>query len=149
MSLTFCQYLACRVDQKTCVKCVVAAGLELAVVPMLLKGDELCTDMALLEAKVKDLGSSQIVAVLSTTSCFAPRAADDLIAIAKLCYREDIGHVINNAYGVQVESGTLLDARCSSKPKRRPQHQYGWHHNHLLVFFGHRLPLSGLLQKGF
>lgn len=72
------------------------------MVPLVLEGDQLCTDMPGLEAKIRELGPSQIVAVLSTTSCFAPRAADDLVAIAKLCAREDIGHVVNNAYGVQV-----------------------------------------------
>lgn len=94
--------LTSRIDQKTCAKCVVAAGLEMVVIPLLLQGDQLCTDMECLREKVIELGSSQIVAVLSTTSCFAPRAADDLITIAKLCKQEDIGHVVNNAYGVQV-----------------------------------------------
>jgi len=48
------------------------------------------------------LGAENIVAVLSTTSCFAPRAADSVVELAKLCRSRGIGHVINNAYGVQV-----------------------------------------------
>ena len=79
-----------------------AAGLELIVIPLLLQGDQLCTDMPRLKAEVQKLGSSQIVAVLSTTSCFAPRAADSLVEIAKFCQEANIGHVVNNAYGVQV-----------------------------------------------
>ena len=91
-----------RIDQKTCAKCVVAAGLQLVVIPMALQGDQLCTDMDCLKAEVRKLGSANVVAVLSTTSCFAPRAADRLVEIAKFCAEEDIGHVVNNAYGVQV-----------------------------------------------
>lgn len=64
--------------------------------------DQLCTDLPRLKAEIERLGAGCIVAVLSTTSCFAPRAADDLIGIAKLCQEKDIGHVVNNAYGVQV-----------------------------------------------
>lgn len=53
--------------------------------------------------KILELGKANIVAVLSTTSCFAPRAGDDVVQIAKLCQELEIGHVINNAYGVQVK----------------------------------------------
>ena len=91
-----------RIDQKTCAKCVIAAGLDLVVVPMKLQSDQLCTNVPQLIAEIERLGSESIVAVLSTTSCFAPRSADDLIAIAKLCHEKNIGHVVNNAYGVQV-----------------------------------------------
>lgn len=91
-----------RIDQKTCAKCVVAAGLELVVIPLLQEGDQLCTDLPRLKAEVQRLGASQIVAILSTSSCFAPRTADSLVEIAKFCQEADIGHVVNNAYGVQV-----------------------------------------------
>ncbi|RZF40213.1 hypothetical protein LSTR_LSTR011987 [Laodelphax striatellus] len=47
------------------------------------------------------LGSDNIVCVLSTTSCFAPRAADSLEQIAVLCSRYNIPHLVNNAYGLQ------------------------------------------------
>ena len=39
--------------------------------------------------------------MVSSTSCFAPRASDDVEAIAKLCQKYNVAHVINNAYGVQ------------------------------------------------
>ena len=91
-----------RIDQKTCLKCTIAAGLEVVVIENLLEGDQVCTNLDLIRSKAMELGPDNIVAVLSTTSCFAPRAADDVIAIAKLCAELDIGHIINNAYGVQV-----------------------------------------------
>ncbi|VDO52694.1 unnamed protein product, partial [Onchocerca flexuosa] len=43
----------------------------------------------------------EIIAVLSTTSCFAPRQPDNLIAIGELCAKYDVKHVVNNAYGLQ------------------------------------------------
>ena len=39
--------------------------------------------------------------VVTTTSCFAPRAPDDVVAVAKLCQAAGVPHVINNAYGIQ------------------------------------------------
>ena len=92
----------CRIDQKTCVKCITAAGLEVVVIPLVKQGDQLCTDLQEMEVTMDRLGTDSIVAVLSTTSCFAPRAADSVVEIAKLCRGRGIGHVINNAYGVQV-----------------------------------------------
>lgn len=45
--------------------------------------------------------------VLTTTSCFAPRASDDVEAVARLCKHAGVPHIINNAYGVQVRLGWL------------------------------------------
>lgn len=36
-------------------------------------GDEICTDLEEIENKIKELGKENILCVLSTTSCFAPR----------------------------------------------------------------------------
>lgn len=47
------------------------------------------------------LGSENIVCVLTTTSCFAPRASDSLEQVAVLCSRYNIPHLVNNAYGLQ------------------------------------------------
>lgn len=47
------------------------------------------------------IGSDNIVCVLTTTSCFAPRVSDSLEQVAVLCQRFNIPHVINNAYGLQ------------------------------------------------
>jgi O-phospho-L-seryl-tRNASec:L-selenocysteinyl-tRNA synthase len=54
-----------------------------------------------METQMATLGSNNIVCVLSTTSCFAPRASDSLEQIAVLCSRYNIPHLVNNAYGLQ------------------------------------------------
>ena len=41
-----------------------------------------------------------MLCILSTTSCFAPRAHDRLEELAVLAAELGIGHVVNNAYGV-------------------------------------------------
>eukprot|EP00887_Chlorella_sp_A99_P001435 scaffold8.g1435.t1 len=90
-----------RVDQKTCLKSITAAGYEVVVVPPRRSGDQLMTDTDALAAHVAALGADAVAAVVTTTSCFAPRAADDVVAVAKLCAGAGVPHVINNAYGVQ------------------------------------------------
>ncbi|KAK9831899.1 hypothetical protein WJX81_006837 [Elliptochloris bilobata] len=90
-----------RIDQKTCLKAIMSAGLEAVPLALALVGDELRTDLAALEAELRRLGPANVVAVVITTSCFAPRAADDIVAVARVCEAHDVGHVINNAYGVQ------------------------------------------------
>jgi O-phospho-L-seryl-tRNASec:L-selenocysteinyl-tRNA synthase len=90
-----------RCDQKTCVKAVLAAGLELLVVPNTLEGDQLRADVDAVRAAVASVGADAVVCVMSTSSCFAPRGADRLADIARLCAELGCGHIINNAYGVQ------------------------------------------------
>ena len=90
-----------RIDQKTCLKAITAAGLEAVPLPLLLEGDQLVTDVEGLRRRLEELGPDSVAAVVTTTSCFAPRAADDVVAVAKLCQAAGVGHVINNAYGVQ------------------------------------------------
>ena len=41
-----------------------------------LEGDELRTDLKQLESVLYDIGPENVVCVLTTTSCFAPRAPD-------------------------------------------------------------------------
>lgn len=64
-----------RIDQKSCLKCIQLTGLEPLVVENLLVGDELQTDLAKVEELIKQYGD-EILCVLSTTSCFAPRSCD-------------------------------------------------------------------------
>lgn len=91
----------CRLDQKTCVKAVTCAGLELVVIEPILNGDQLETDVSAVERAIEEVGAERLVCVVTSTSCFAPRACDEIEEVAKLCERRGVGHVINNAYGVQ------------------------------------------------
>ena len=90
-----------RVDQKTGIKCVSAAGLELVVVENKVEGDRVFADLEAVERAVRELGADNVVGVLSTTACFAPREPDDVVGLAVLCERLGVGLVVNNAYGVQ------------------------------------------------
>ena len=40
------------------------------------EGDELRTDLAAVEKQIKDLGPENVVCIMTTTSCFAPRIPD-------------------------------------------------------------------------
>lgn len=107
-----------RVDQKTCLKAIAAAGYEVVVVPPARQGDQLVTDLpALAAALADDGGPATAAAVVTTTSCFAPRAADDVVGVARLCARAGVPHVVNNAYGVQ--SAALCAAITSAWRKGR------------------------------
>jgi O-phospho-L-seryl-tRNASec:L-selenocysteinyl-tRNA synthase len=101
----FPQYLIwSRIDQKSCYKSLLTAGCVPIVVEPLRRGDELVTDVEGIQGAIAALPTHAIVAVVSTTSCFAPRAPDDVVEVAKLCKAAGVPHVINNAYGLQVGS---------------------------------------------
>ena len=87
-----------RIDQKACFKAIYTAGLIPVVIPTLIDGDLVKTDLNELRKKISEIGSDKILCVLSTTSCFAPRARDNVEEIAQICQKNNIGHVINNAY---------------------------------------------------
>ncbi len=61
---------------------------------------------------VAERGAQSVCCVLTTTSCFAPRAADDVEAVARLCKEADVPHLINHAYGLQCARSTKLIARA-------------------------------------
>lgn len=65
-----------RIDQKTCLKSITAAGCVPVVLELVRVGDQLETNLPAMERAIQRLGSDNIVAVVSTTSCFAPRAPD-------------------------------------------------------------------------
>lgn len=90
-----------RIDQKSCFKCILTAGLTPVVIENKIVDDALTTDVEAIESQIRELDASEILCVLSTTSCFAPRHPDNLREIASICQRHDIPHVVNNAYGVQ------------------------------------------------
>ena len=42
----------------------------------------------------------KVLCVISTTSCFAPRAIDSVVDIAIATKKAEVFHVVNNAYGL-------------------------------------------------
>ena len=102
-----------RIDQKSCFKAILSAGLKCVVVPTKLDGDEVVTDIDAIEEKLKFFGN-RVLAIISTTSCFAPRVPDKVDEIAKLCKsHEGVAHVINNAYGLQCkQTCKLINRAC-------------------------------------
>ena len=51
-------------------------GFEPVIVENVVEGDELRTDLAAVERQIKDLGPENVVCIMTTTSCFAPRIPD-------------------------------------------------------------------------
>lgn len=90
-----------RIDQKSCFKSIIAAGFEPIIVDLVLNGDELQTDVKKIESILNELDPETVTCIFTTTSCFAPRACDDIEAVAMLCKQHQVAHIINNAYGVQ------------------------------------------------
>ena len=90
-----------RIDQKSCFKSIAAASLQPLVVENLLNCDQLETDYKGIEAAILEVGAERVCCVLTTTSCFAPRAHDSLEHVARVCDKHDVPHLVNNAYGIQ------------------------------------------------
>ena len=95
--------LWCRIDQKSCLKSIISAGLTPVVVSTTRVGDLVTTSLTSLTSLLSQY-SSRVAAVITTTSCFAPRACDPVDEIAKICEDANTPHVINNAYGLQVST---------------------------------------------
>jgi len=106
--------LWCRIDQKSCLKAIITAGLRVVVIPTTLQNDEVVTDMGRLN-QIIELEKENVVAIISTTSCFAPRIPDPVDKIATLCQSHCIPHVINNAYGLQCKKTCKLINRACVK----------------------------------
>lgn len=91
-----------RCDQKSCFKAILSAGLIPVVVETKIVGDAVTTDMDNLRRALDECGGPEnVLCVASTTSCFAPRTADDVEAIAIECKKRNVPHICNNAYGLQ------------------------------------------------
>ncbi|GJQ88153.1 hypothetical protein Trydic_g13155 [Trypoxylus dichotomus] len=89
-----------RIDQKSCFKSIVSAGCIPIIVDTQCVDKQHITLTDTIEEKIKQFGAENICCVMSTTSCFAPRACDDIEDIAKICHKNDVFHLINNAYGL-------------------------------------------------
>lgn len=90
-----------RIDQKSCFKAIVSSNLTPVIIDTIRVEDELCTNLNEFEQQIENLGADKIVCLISTTSCFAPRACDNLEELAKISKKFKIPHVVNNAYGLQ------------------------------------------------
>jgi len=111
-----------RIDQKSCFKAILSAGLKCIVLPTKKNPDtdEVSTDLdALQEALIAH--GNRVLAVLTTTSCFCPRVPDEVDKVAKLVlnFNKDkpgggVSHVINHAYGLQCQAtNKLLNRACT------------------------------------
>eukprot|EP00934_Nitzschia_sp_Nitz4_P003851 Nitzschia sp. Nitz4//scaffold75_size92586//9470//11073//NITZ4_004839-RA/size92586-augustus-gene-0.75-mRNA-1//1//CDS//3329557657//3841//frame0 len=101
-----------RIDQKSCFKAISSAGFVCVPIPTKVEGDQVVTDMEAMEAALQ-LHQDRVLAVITTTSCFAPRVPDSVDLVAKLCAKANVHHVINNAYGLQCSKTTKLINRAS------------------------------------
>ncbi|KAL3864200.1 hypothetical protein ACJMK2_005905 [Sinanodonta woodiana] len=97
-----------RIDQKSCIKSIITAGFVPVIIENKLEGDELRTDVEEIERRMVELGPENVICVMSTTSCFAPRVPDRLEEIACLCKKYSVPHLVNNAYGLQSTKCTHL-----------------------------------------
>jgi O-phospho-L-seryl-tRNASec:L-selenocysteinyl-tRNA synthase len=102
-----------RIDQKSCLKAVQSAGLQCIVVPTRLEGDEVRTDVDALQSLLEE-HQGRVLAVLTTTSCFAPRGPDAVDRVARLCQQHEVHHLVNHAYGLQsAVTNKLLNRACT------------------------------------
>lgn len=86
-----------RIDHKSPLKAIELIGLEPKIIESELKGDAVIVP----PERVEEAIDEETVAILSTTTFFPPREPDDIKEIAKIAQKQNIPHVINNAYGVQ------------------------------------------------
>ena len=101
-----------RIDQKSCFKAVLSAGFQCVVVPTKIEGDMVVTDMDAMKSNIEKY-KGRVRAIISTTSCFAPRVPDSIDDIGRLCKENGIAHIINNAYGLQCQTTVkLLNRAC-------------------------------------
>jgi O-phospho-L-seryl-tRNASec:L-selenocysteinyl-tRNA synthase len=76
------------------------ANLIPIVIDPILVNDELTTDIEEIKLQIEKVGAENVLCVFSTTSCFAPRGYDNIIEISKVCLKNNIFHLCNNAYGI-------------------------------------------------
>ncbi|XP_075146625.1 sec synthetase [Haematobia irritans] len=92
-----------RIDQKSCFKSMTTAGfIPIIVNTKRSEVDEgLVTNLEEFRKKINAMDKEEILCIMSTTSCFAPRNCDNIIELAEIAKEHEIPHIINNAYGLQ------------------------------------------------
>jgi O-phospho-L-seryl-tRNASec:L-selenocysteinyl-tRNA synthase len=88
-----------RIDQKTCLKSILTANLKPIWIEPSLKGEELNTNLEGIEKAIAEY-KDKVLCVITTTSCFAPRAYDNVVEVAEICKKNSLFHMVNNAYGL-------------------------------------------------
>ena len=58
-----------RIDQKSCFKSILTAGLEPVVVELTKRGDELVTDLVAVREEIHRLGPDNVLAIMTCTRC--------------------------------------------------------------------------------
>lgn len=100
-----------RIDQKSCLKSILAAGFDLITIEGKLSdsGDEIVTDLDAIKQAISD-SKGEIHAIVSCISCFAPRAPDSIVQISQIAAKYSIAHIVNSAYGgTSVRACNLLN----------------------------------------
>ena len=116
-----------RIDQKSCLKAILAANLEVIIVEGKLVGDEIVTDLKSVE-EIIEAEKGMIHSIVSCVSCFAPRVPDSIVQVSILAAKHKIAHIVNAAYGGTsaracnllngaVDSGGRIDAIVMSLDK--------------------------------
>ncbi|XP_023305918.2 O-phosphoseryl-tRNA(Sec) selenium transferase isoform X2 [Lucilia cuprina] len=92
-----------RIDQKSCFKSMTTAGFTPIIInPVRKEGREgLFTNLRQFTEQLDRLPNEEILCIMSTTSCFAPRNMDAIYELAELAKKYNVPHVVNNAYGLQ------------------------------------------------
>ncbi|GMS79747.1 hypothetical protein PENTCL1PPCAC_1922, partial [Pristionchus entomophagus] len=106
-----------RVDQKSAFKAILAAGYDPIMVDPLREGDSLLTDVPEIR-RMLEKHADEVLCVITTTSAFAPRSPDDLVAVGSLCSAHAVPHLVNNAYGLQSAECTRRILECRSSGGR-------------------------------
>ncbi|CAI2355008.1 unnamed protein product [Caenorhabditis sp. 36 PRJEB53466] len=91
-----------RIDQKSSLKSIYHAGFEPIIVEPQRDHDALITDVETVN-RIVEQRADELLCVMTTTSCFAPRSPDNIEAISAICAAHDVPHLVNNAYGLQSE----------------------------------------------
>lgn len=93
-----------RLDHKSVIKGINYMGAE----PKIIEGEVFGDAVRIpIESVTKNIDENDF-AILSFTSFFPPREADDIKEIAKIAQENDLVHIVINAYGVQSEDWMKL-----------------------------------------
>ena len=112
---TFKKVIWLRIDQKSCLKAMIAANYEVVLVEGKISGDEIVSDLEAIEKAIAN-NDGKVHAIISCISCFAPRAPDSIVQISQLAQKHSIAHIVNAAYGgTSPRSCNLVNAAVESR----------------------------------